>query len=110
MYRTRSWYGLVIILIMLILPVFLPGCSCWTNLVDFKIHNNTNETLYIYLDMETYFDEVSPGKEIIWTIDRIYSDYEIIAKDSDDNVLYIANYDLQDIRRKKELNVYFPPK
>jgi hypothetical protein len=79
-------------------------------LVEFNIHNNSNQILYIYIDKETFLDEVSPGEDTVWTIDRIYSDYELIAKDADGNVLYIADYTRSDIHNKYEIDVYFPPK
>ena len=109
MLRMNTWIKSILILGSLVLVILLSGCSCWTNLIDFKIYNNTNQNLHIYIDGETLLDDISPGEQTVWTTDRIYSDYEIIAKDDNGTILYIAQYSLDSIRGKTELDVYFPP-
>jgi len=99
----------VIILIFLLLTgSILMACE---PLIDISIHNETDETLQIYIGVggDVFIGDALPQGEVVWSVVRILPHYTITAKDMDGNVLYTANFTRDDLRGKKTYDVYFPP-
>jgi len=73
------------------------------------VHNQTDETLQIFLDGETFIDKAIPGGEVKFKTAGIFSHYNVTAKGIDGNLLYTANFTRDDLKGKKTYDVYFPP-
>ena len=74
------------------------------------VHNQTDETIQIFFDGETFIDKAIPGGEVKFKTAGIFSHYNVTAKDLDGNVVYSANFTRDDVKGKKTHDVYFPPK
>lgn len=97
---------------LLILANLVTGCGCLrlkSSLVEFHIYNQTNQVIYVYIDMETFLDDVEPGEKTVWESVGWLSEYEFIAKDEEGLVLYSLLYRSTEIKGKKIIDVYFPP-
>ncbi len=101
----RVRIGLLLIFLVAISSVFM-ACE---PLIDIRIHNQTDETLQIFIDSEVFIGNALPGGEVVWEIERIQPTYNITAKDMDGNALFTANFTRDDLKGKKTYDVYFPP-
>ena len=87
------------------------GCTPFPTepVVDIKIHNQTNETLHIFIDGEVFIGKAFPGRTVVWETGSFYPEYKITAKDTDGNTLYIVTWTRDDVIDKETYDVYLPP-
>ena len=71
------------------------------SLIDITIHNQTDETLKIFINSEVFLANALPGGEVVWEIERIQPRYNVTAKDMDGNTLYTADFTRDDLKGKK---------
>ncbi len=102
-----KWVYITLIMILLILTVsMLMACEPG---IDIRIHNQTDETLQIFIDGEVFIGDAIPGGEVVWGVARIFPHYTITAKDIDGEIVYTADFTRDDLKGKKTYDVYFPP-
>ena len=84
--------------LLLLTSSLLMACE---SLIDITIHNQTDETLQIFIYSEVFLANALPGGEVVWEIERIQPRYNVTAKDMDGNTLYTADFTRDDLKGKK---------
>jgi len=77
--------------------------------LDITVHNQTNETLQIFFGAAD-IGQVAPGSNIKFTTGANLPFYDIIAKDTNGNIVYSVNFTQDDLKGKRRYDVYFPPR
>ncbi|MFC1989287.1 hypothetical protein ACFLVW_01790 [Chloroflexota bacterium] len=96
------------LVLLLVIGIFASGCE---PMLYITVHNQTDKTLQIFFDGETFIDNAAPREEVTSKIDGIYPKYKIVAKDMDGNVVYSVTFTQDDLKGKNyKYDVYFPPK
>lgn len=114
LYRSTAKIGglLIFLLTISFAPVACTG-SCTIlpihPLIEISVHNQTDETLQIFFDGETFIGEALPGEEIKFETGAIFPDYEIVARDMDGNTVYVVAWTRDDLKGKETYDVYLPP-
>ena len=87
----------------------LTGCIDYgTPIITIIVHNQTDETLQIFLDGEVFVGEAVPGGEMQFKTVGVSGDYIITAKDIEGNRVYDTGFTYVG-RSKRTYHVYFPP-
>ena len=89
----------------------LKGCiQIGTPAITVIVHNQTSETLQIFLDDEVFVGEAIPGGELKFRTHGVSADYIITAKDVDGNRVYETGFTYDALKSERSYDVYFPPK
>ncbi len=101
----------IVVLLILLLAISLALSACVPEEpgITITVHNQTDQTLKIF-EREACMGDAVPGGEIIFPYPVTGLGLDIIAKDTEGNVVYTENLTYGDVSGKKTLDVYFPPK
>lgn len=100
---------LLLIVLATISFVFGACFVAYHPLLTIQIHNQTSQTLKIFIDGEVLLGDAAPGGEVIWRIEGIHPIYKITAQDMAGNVVFSTRFTRDDLKGKKTYQVIIPP-
>jgi hypothetical protein len=83
---------------------FFPGDPVLT----IQISNQTEQTLEVCNEGESFVGKVASAGEIKFQIDAIFLHYSVVAKDMQGNIVYTANFTKEGIAGKRTYRIVIP--